>query len=335
MKRKTNLLIACLVVVLLFSACANGSTSKNKPVKAIFADAGWDSIRFHNAVASYIGEAAYNLETEQISGTTPITYNGLIKGDISVYMEVWVDNLPTYADDVAEGKFKELGINFDDNKQGLYVPAYVINGDAERGIEPMAPDLKTVEDLKNYSDVFVDPDETSKGRIYGAISGWEVDTVMRNKYEFYGLDENYIYFDPGSESASIAAIASAYQKGEPIVSYHWDPTWLTGKYDLIILEDAPYDKEKYPLGQTECPSMDITICSSNDLYEAAPEYCEFLSKYRTSSALTAEALSYIQDNNASLEETAVWFLKEHVELVSQWLPDDKAELVRAKLSEEG
>lgn len=330
---KKIVLVLVLAVVMLFSACSSQTLGKEEPVKAVFADAGWDSIRFHNAVASYIGSVAYNIAGEDIPGTTPITYNGMIAGDVDVYMEVWVDNLPTYHKDVEAGKFKELGVNFDDNKQGLYVPRYVIEGDSERGIEPVAPDLKTVEDLKRYSHVFKDPDNNSKGRIYGAISGWEVDTVMRNKYEFYGLNESYNYFDPGSEAASIAAISSAYNKGEPIVSYHWDPTWLTGKLDLFLLDDAPYDPELYPLGQTECPSMNITICVSNDFFEKAPEFVEFLSKYNTSSALTAEALAYIEDNDASMEEAAKWFLKEHDDLISQWLPEDKAELVRNKLSQ--
>jgi glycine betaine/proline transport system substrate-binding protein len=333
MKKRSVLLIASLIIAMLFSACNGSTLGETKQIKAVFADAGWDSIRFHNAVASYIGSAAYNIAGEDIPGTTPITYNGMIAGDVDVYMEVWVDNLPTYQDDVKAGKFKELGINFDDNKQGLYVPRYVIEGDPERGIEPMAPDLKTVEDLKNYSHIFKDPDDNSKGRIYGAISGWEVDTVMRNKYKFYGLDENYNYFDPGSEAASIAAIAAAYNKGEAIVSYHWDPTWLTGKLDLVILDDAPYDPELYPLGQTECPSMNITICVSNEFYEKAPEFAEFLSKYHTSSALTAEALAYIEDNDASMEEAAKWFLTEHDELINQWMPEDKAKLVRNKLSQ--
>lgn len=79
--------------------------------------------------------------------------------------------------------------------------------------------------------------------------------------------------------------------------------------------------------------MNITICVSNEFYEKAPEFAEFLSKYRTSSALTAEALAYIEDNDASMEEAAKWFLTEHDELINQWLPEDKAKLVRNKLSQ--
>ena len=77
--------------------------------------------------------------------------------------------------------------------------------------------------------------------------------------------------------------------------------------------------------------MNITICVSNDFYEKAPEFCEFLGRYRTSSALTAEALGYIEENNASMSDAAKWFLKQHDELLTQWLSEDKAELVRARL----
>ncbi len=326
--KKLFLLILCITLILTLGAC-----SAETSIKATFADAGWDSIRFHNAVAGLIGEAAYNLEWDDVPGTTPITYNAMIKGDIDVYMEVWTDNLPDYYDDLEAGKFKELSINFNDNEQGLYVPRYVIEGDPEKGIEPLAPDLKHVKDLKKYSDVFTDPDDPSKGRIYGCISGWAADPIVRNKYEFYGLNENYNYIDPGSDAALAAAIVSAYEKGEPVVAFYWAPTWISGKYDLVLLEDAPYQEDLYLKGQVEFPSMMITVGVSTDFYEKAPEYCDFLSNYRTSSELTAEALAYIQDNEASFKEAAVWFLQEHDELIEQWLPEDKAELVRDKISE--
>jgi glycine betaine/proline transport system permease protein/glycine betaine/proline transport system substrate-binding protein len=210
MKKKALILCLCLFILGGITGCGGTTTDQHT---AVFADADWDSIKFHNAVAMYIAETAYDMQTEELSGTTAITYTALKGGDISVYMEMWTDNLSAYDDDVADGSIKELSVNFDDNNQGFYVPRYVIEGDADRGIEAVAPDLKTVEDLKNYSDVFIDPDDPSMGRLYGAISGWEVDTVMRNKYAYYGLDSFYNYMDPGSSSALAAAISSAYEKG--------------------------------------------------------------------------------------------------------------------------
>ena len=331
MKKQFIVLVVLLTLVLfVVGGCSN--ESEETKLNVTFGEAGWDSMKFHNAVAMYIAEVAYDIEAKEVSGTTAVTYKALIADDIQVYMEMWTDNIATYADDVAEGKILELSLNYGDNVQGLYVPRYVIEGDAMRGIEPFAPELKTVEDLKQYSDVFVDPEDTSKGRIYGAISGWEADDILRNKYTYYGLDEFYNYMDPGSDAALSAAISAAYEKGEAIVAYYWEPTWITGKYDLVLLEDKPYDANIYRAGGCAYPSVPITVCVNKDFYDRAPEFCGFLSKYATSSALTSEALSYMQDTGASSEETAKWFLIEHDEFLNQWLPEDKAKLVRESLT---
>jgi len=37
-----------------------------------------------------------------------------------------------------------------------------------------------------------------------------------------------ILFSPGSGSVLQAVIAGVYEKGEPIVAYYWEPTWIMG-----------------------------------------------------------------------------------------------------------
>ncbi len=54
-------------------------------------------------------------------------YMKLLKvGEIDIHMEEWTDNIPSYYPDLKAGLFQELGTNFDDNRQGIYVPKYVI-----------------------------------------------------------------------------------------------------------------------------------------------------------------------------------------------------------------
>ena len=38
---------------------------------------------------------------------------------------------------------------------------------------------------------------------------------------------------------------SAIERGEPWVGYNWEPTWVMGLYDMTLLEDEPYDEEKW------------------------------------------------------------------------------------------
>ncbi len=321
---------AAIALGLLLATLLFGCKTSDKEIA--FADAGWDSVRFHSAVAGLIARQAYDLQPRLLAGTSVVLHEGLKKGEVDVHMEIWTDNMPTYAQDLKAGSFQELGVNFDDNASGFYVPRYVIEGDPKRGIPASAPDLRSVADLKKYSKVFTDEEDPSKGRIYGAVPGWEADAVMYNKVRHYGLDETYVYFRPGSDAALTAVLSTAYEKGKPVVGYYWEPTWLLGKNDFVLLEDAPYTGvAAYQEGKTACPSMRVAIGASNALVKKHPEFAAFLRRYKTSSALTAQALAHMQTTGAGYDDTARWFLRGHGELLDAWLPADKAAKVRAAL----
>ncbi len=331
MKKVFSAVLALLFVLALLSGCSSKPAQKN----IAFADVGWDSIRLQNAAAGLIATTLFGYDsTSEVSGSTPITHEALIKGEIDVHMEVWTDNISVYDQDLKEGRFQEMGVNFDDNGQGLYVPRYVIEGDAQRGIAPVAPDLRTVKDLKNYASVFKDSEDPSKGRIYGGIPGWEVDEIMHKKYLAYALDQNFNYFRPGTDAAMSAELISAYDKGVPIVAYYWEPTWLLGKYDFVLLEDEPYDPVLYMEGKTACPSVSVTIGTSNRFAENNPAFCAFLKNYHTTSALLSEALAYMQDTQANYEQAARWMMTTHPELLDEWLTAEQATEMKQALGME-
>ncbi len=324
-----KLILAVFTLASMFFSPGLGLSQDDKTI--VLGDSGWDSIKFHNSVISYVAQYGYGLQTKTLSGSSAIVYTALKRGDVDILSETWVDNIATYKDDVAHKRVIPLGLNFGDNKQGFYVPRYVIEGNPSKGLAPLAPDLKTVADLARYNQVFADPENPKKGRIYGAIPGWEIDKVMYKKFLYYNLDKSFNYFRPGSEANLSAAFATAIGKNQPIVGYYWEPTWLTGKYDLVLLKDAPYTVDGFPEGQTAAPSVQVMIASSPGFPEKFPEFAEFLKRYHTSSALTAEALAYIADNKSSYEDAAKVFLRAHPELVSQWLPPAKADLVEKAL----
>ncbi len=331
-KKLTSIVLILTLFVVTLASCT-GENSKEDNKHIVFANAGWDSIMFHNAVAGTIAEEVFGYSWEEVSGSTPVMHEGIMSGQVDVHMEEWTDNIPTYEKDLEDGRFKELGVNFDDNFQGIYVPRYVIEGDEERDIKPMAPDLKYVWDLKNYPEVFPDDDDADKGRIYGAIPGWEVDQIMERKYKHYGLDESFVYFRPGSEAALGSALTNAYEKGEAVVGYYWEPTWLMGKYDFVLLEDKAYDESNYMDGASAMPPVRVTIGVSNDFLdlEGNSQVIEFLKNYETSSQLTSEALAFMEETGADYLETAEWFLKENDNLIDEWLNEKDAKILREYL----
>lgn len=319
--------------VLLLSACA-GTGADGKINKIVFADAGWDSIKIHNVIAQTIIEEGFGYETDVTAGSTAATIQGLRDGDIHAYMEIWTDNVKeVYQDAIDSGDIIEVSVNFNDNVQGLFVPTYVIEGDPERGIEPMAPDLRTVEDLKKYPEVFEDPEDPGRGRIINGPTGWAVAEDITKKIETYGLDETMNNFYPGSDAAAVADLVSAYESGKAWVGYYWSPTWVTAKYDLTLLEEPEYDEEIWNETRgTAFPPNDVTVAVYKELPEQAPEVVEFLSQYQTSSDLTEAALNYMEAHNVSPEEAAIWWMNEYEEIWTEWVSEEVVHKVKEALS---
>ena len=328
--KKTTFGFLSFLIFLLLAPTVSVAT----PQKIIFTNNQWDSQMFHNEVAKFIVEKGFDgYEVEFSAGSSTLNWQALLNEDVDLDIESWTDNVATYKQDVARKDVLPLGILVPDSAQGFYVPRYMIEGDPERGIKPLTPDLKNVTDLKKYAPLFKDSEDPSKGRLYGAIPGWMIDGVMYKKYEYYKLNEEYNYFRVGSEAVLFASLASAYNLGEPWVGYCYEPTWITGKLDVVLLADAPYDPQLYEQGACEIPKQALRIVCGGHFPKKAPELIDFFRKYQTGSELVAKALAYIQDNRVSHAKTAIWFLKEHDTLLDEWLAPEQARKVRDALAE--
>jgi glycine betaine/proline transport system substrate-binding protein len=229
------------MVALTMSMTAPGVNAEAKKT-IIFADLSWDSVQIHNRIVAFIIKHGMGYESDFVPGGTPILVQALMKGDIDVDMESWTQNNQELFDKgIKEGTIIDLGPNFPDSWQGWLVPTYVIKGDPTRGIQPMAPDLKSVFDLPKYWKLFKDPEDPKKGRFYNAIAGWGVTKVNETKFKAYGLDKTYNQFIPGSDAALSGSMVAAFERGKPWFGYYWGPTWVLGKLDMMPLEEPPYD----------------------------------------------------------------------------------------------
>lgn len=342
--KKTLVLLVILLATMLAAGCSSGDEQGNdtgndmhsgqkSKTTIVLGDFNWDSALVNNRIAQFIIENGYGYQTDVIPGETIPLMQGLSNGDVDVAMEIWVQNAQeAYDRGIADGSFVDLGTNFNDNVQGFFVPTYVIEGDPDRGIEPMAPDLKTIDDLPKYRELFVDPEDKSKGRIYGGVPGWEADKILTDKIENYGLDQYYNMFRPGSGTALTASLVGAYEAGEPWLGYYWTPTWVFGKYDLTLIEETPYDEQLWNDGyRCAFPSVDVNVVVNSDLVETAPDVVEFLENYSLSSAQISEVLAYMQDNDLEADEAALWFLAEKEDVWTGWVPEEVAEKVKQKL----
>jgi len=312
------ILVAALAIALTISAC-------QPEEEIVIGEGNWQSNAFHSQVAKIIIEEGYGVTVDVVLADTAIMVSSLKAGDMDLAMEIWSDNIPSYPSDIEDGEYVELSTNFDDNTQGLYIPTYL----AEE-----YPELQTVEDLKDFVHLFPNPEGGDKGIIYGGPEGWSATAMLHDKMEAYGLDEYYVFKTINSTPTLNATLASAIANEEPWVGYNWEPTWVTGFYDLTLLEDTEYSPEDFAEGIGEFPSVRVNVVVNSEFEDSFPEIADFLRNYETSSAMTSAALAYMENNEVEADEAAVWFMLENEDLWSSWVSDEAYDSIMDYLNEQ-
>ncbi len=209
MKGFRRLLAASMVTFGVLTS-AQPVTAAQTPIH--FADLNWESGSLITDVLRIIVEKGYGLPTDTLPGTTITLETALANNDIQVIGEEWAGRSPVWVKAEAEGKVASLGDTVKGATEGWWVPEYVIKGDPAKGIKPLAPNLRSVSDLKQYKDVFKDPENPSKGRFLNSPIGWTSEVVNKQKLSAYGLQDDYTNFRSGSGAALDAEISSSIRR---------------------------------------------------------------------------------------------------------------------------
>ena len=309
----------------------------------VFGDLDWESAEVANWIARLILEAGFGCATTAIPGSVVPIYQGAVRGDVDVIMEVWTDNVPElWTEALAAGRVEQVAVAFDDAVQGWFVPRYLVEGDPARGIAALAPELRSVFDLPRYAGLFRDPEQPDKGRFYNCVIGWQCELINGVKLHAYGLTEHFTNFHAGTGVALAASLEGAYRRGEAWVGYYWGPTWVLGELDLLLLDEPDFDlacwQEFTALVDTPqaaeraCayPTSTAVVALGSRFKDEAPAPLRaFLTAYRGSNQLLSEALAYMNANAAEPQEAARHFLASQPAVWSDWLDAETAAKVAA------
>ena len=332
-----RLLIALIGIALVAPvAVAQEQDCNGIDREIVFAGLDWNSAQLHNYIAGTILQVGFGCEFTDIPGSTIPMVQGLVRGDVDINMEIWFNSAPDlYHESVSAGDVMDLGLNMHALEISFLVPRYVIEGDADRGIDATAPDLKSVADLAMYAEVFKDPEQPDKGRFYNCIIGWQCELINNDKMATYGLDEHFTNFRPGAGAALAASLAGAYEKGEAWLGYYWGPTWVLGSYDMVAIEEPAHSNDCWVDGDRGCafPPSIVNVAVSKAFADAASaEMVEFLSAYEMDQLLVSAMLAYMRDNDATAADAARYFLETQTDLWTGWVSEEVAGRVQASLN---
>ena len=261
------------------SWCAQGKTVH-------FAGITWESGSFATEVLRQILEKGYGCKTDVVPGSTAATETALAHNDVQVWAEQWTGRSEITAKAVASGSVKLVGDTLPGGtKEGWFVPEYVVKGDPKRGIKPLAAGLVSVTDLPKYKSVFADDEEPDKGRFLNCPTGWDCERVNTRLLKVLNLDATCTNFHPGTGAALDAAIASAYQRGAPVVFYYWGPAALMAKYKFAQLEMPPFNDACWKTLRDESSTQQcassymvshVTVGVSTPFYNSDPDLVTML-----------------------------------------------------------
>ncbi|WP_144964985.1 ABC transporter substrate-binding protein [Pseudomonas sp. DE0010] len=338
MKRGSSLLFGVLFALGLATADSAGAADQKSPIR--FGALTWESGAFTTELLRVIVERGYGYPTETLPGSTVSLEVALARNDLQVIAEEWAGRSPAWVKAEQAGQVFALGDTVKQAEEGWWVPAYVIEGDASRNLKPLAPELRSVEDLKRYAPVFRDPESPDKGRFLNSPSGWTSETVNSQKLKAYGLDELYTNFRTGSGAAMDAEIGSAIRRGQPVLFYYWNPTPLMGRYKLVRLQEPAFDAKAWatltdptnpaPVGSSSLPAK-LSVGVSKAFREQYPDLVQVFERVDLPIDPLNQALAQMSEKRTPPRDAALAFMRQHPQVWKAWLPEQVATKVEGGL----
>ena len=292
----------------------------------------WESGQFTTGVLKYIVESGYGCQVTQVPGAGPALETALSQNDIQVIGEQWMGRSPIMEQAIAQNKVAVIGDTLKGGAtQGWYVPKYVLDEN---------PGLRSYQDLPKYAELFKDPENPGKSRFMNCPSGWACEIFNTRLLKNTGLDSVFNNAHPGTGAALDAEIASAFEQHKPLLFYYWQPTGLMAKYDFAALEFAAYKDECWQDllladGTSDCvsgfPVSPLGIAVSTPFIAANPELADVFKKVQFSPDELNGAILEMSESKRSGEEQALAFLRGNPNVWQEWVSDEAATNLAAKL----
>ncbi|MEE4118274.1 MAG: ABC transporter substrate-binding protein [Paracoccaceae bacterium] len=317
MKRTSLLLGATALAAPL--ALGSAAQAQQECGEISITEMNWASAQVVTATAAFLMEQGYGCEVAVVpSDTVPAVTSVSENGEPDIVTELWLNSTgDAYARLEEEGRVQRVNeVLVPGGVEGWWIPTYL----AEEH-----PELTTIEGILENPDLV-------GGQFNNCPDGWGCRIVNDNLIPALGLEDAGIeVFNHGSGETLSTSMASAYSNEEPWFGYYWGPTVPLGQFDMTKVDLGEVDMEIHARNQnpdtenpgvSDFPAAPILTSVTSDLADRAPQIVEFLSKMEWETATMSSLLAWMNENNASAEETAVYFLRNYPDVWSGWLSDE-------------
>ena len=288
----------------------------------------WDSSVVVTAVSKFLMEQGYGCTVTAVpSDTTPAVTSLSENNEPDIVTELWSNSVgDVYKKLKADGKIEELGQVLDPGGvEGWWLPTYLVEAH---------PELATIEG------VLANP-ELVGGMFNNCPDGWGCRIANDNLLRAFDVEgKGFKIFNHGSGETLATSMAAAYQSEKPWFGYYWGPTTPLGKFDMTSIDLGDYDEAAHLANQnadtpnpkpSAFPAAPVLTVVTKDFMQSHPDIAELMSKVTFKTDTMSQLLAWKEENNASNEETAVYFLKNNPDEWGGWINDAAKEKLSALL----
>lgn len=317
-----------LVGIAGFAAAAlmgTASTAAAECGEVSITEMNWASSQIITEVSKFLMEQGYGCTVEKIPSATTTSVASLAEnGEPDIVTELWLNSTgDVYAKLEAEGKVTRLADVFSPGGvEGWWIPEYLATA---------YPELTTMEGI------LANP-ELVGGMFNNCPDGWGCRIVNDNLIVALGMEEAGLeIFNHGSGETLATSIAAAYENQEPWLGYYYGPTAVLGLYKMTKVEigeinadihTANQNADNTAPGVSDFPPAPVLTVATTAFAEREPEIAALMSNVSFDVGLLSNLLAWKEENGASAEEAAVYFLTTRSDVWSTWVNDE----ARANLS---
>lgn len=326
--RSIKLVSTALAATMALPMAAAAQDESAQCGEVSIAQMGWAAAEVTTNIAKFLLEQGYGCDVTLVqSDTIPAITSVAENGEPDVVTNLWLNSAGDAYKRLEEGGTitRLTSVLEPGGVEGWWIPT---------SLAEEHPELTTIEGI-------LENPELVGGRFNNCPDGWGCRVVSDNLANALDLEGNGIeVFNHGSGETLATSMGAAVTNGEPWFGYYWGPTVPLGMYDMTKVDMGGYDEEAFaPLQNpdtpdpqvSDFPAAPILTSVTTEFAETQPELTEFFTNMTFSTDEMSGLLAWKQENNASNEEVAVYFLTNSADTWTGWVNDEARENLSALL----
>ena len=302
------------------------------------AQMGWNSASLMAQIDRIILSEGYGCDAQLVPGDTLPTFETMIdEGRPDIAPEMWINAVRERLDGaVADGRLEIAARSLSDGGvEGWWMPAYIAE---------LNPEIKSVRDALQRPDLFPSPGNPARGAVHNCPPGWSCRISTENLFKAHAADESgFDLINAETPKQLSDSIADAFAKQRGWLGYYWAPTPLLGRYEMVRLDfEVPHDKTEWDncTAVLDCEAPKRNAWPKSEVYtvvtgmfrRSGGDAYRYLQERSWTNRTINGLMAWMEDNQATTEDAAQYFLETNEALWSQWVMPEAAEKLKSFLA---